>query len=140
LTDIDLKGKLLSLTRWEFVSEDDIGIFSLAGVVPNILSQDAWVYEAPFDYPSELKDVQLGTMLCDSNLSYFFKLNKFPIYNPCLDLRMFHIHFQNCRSYNMGDMSNRKFPYKWTGYHDFELIKDDPRAPCVEACRLEDIK
>jgi hypothetical protein len=140
LMDIDLKGKLLSITRWELISEDDMSIFHLAGRMPNILSQDCWVYEAPLNFPIDLEKVKMGEMLCDSNLNYLFKLNKLPIYNPCLDLRTFHIHFQNARSYSSGDTSNKLFEHSWTGYEDFELIRYDSTAPCVEACRLEDIR
>jgi len=134
-------NSLLSITRWEFISEDEMSIFNLGGKIPNILSQDTWVYESPLNYPSELNQVKIGEMLCDSNLNYLFKLHNLPIYNPCLDLRTFHIHFQNARSYKSGDMSNKLFKHSWTGYEDFfELIRQDKTAPCVEACRLEDIK
>lgn len=135
----DFAGKMISLTRWEFISEDEMSVFNFGGRIPNILSQDTWVYETPLKYPKELKDVRMGTMLCDSNLNYLFKLHNLPIYNPCLDLRTFHIHFQNARSYSSGDMSNKLFEHHWTGYEDFELIRYEPTAPCVEPCRLEDI-
>jgi hypothetical protein len=140
---------ILSITRWEFVSEDDISIFHLGGRMPNVLSQDTWVYEAPLNYPSELNQVRMGEMLCDSNLNYLFKLHNLSIYNPCLDLRTFHIHFQNARSYVSSDTSKKMFNFSWAG-HEGETWKDtiqriinlmetEPTAPCVEACRLESI-
>jgi hypothetical protein len=134
-----LAGKMMSVTRWNLMSEDKLSIFSLGGKIPNILSQDTWVYQTPLKYPEELKDVRMGEMLCDSNLNYFFKVYNLPIFNPCLDLRTFHIHFQNCRSYSPGDQSKKLFPHSWAGHEDFELIRHDPHAPSVEVCRLEDI-
>jgi hypothetical protein len=137
----DLGDRMLSITRWEFISENEMSVFSLGGRIPNILSQDSWVYQTPLKYPEELRKVKMGTMLCDSNLNYLFKKHNLPIYNPCLDLRTFHIHFQNARSYSPGDMSNKLFPYTWKGCEDFvEETRYEPDAPCVEACRLEDIK
>jgi len=97
LKAINLSNKLLALTRWEFVSEDDISIFH-EHERPNKYSQDTWWFETPVLIPSELQLIHVGELLCDSKLSEIYKHYQHPIFNPCIDIKTLHMHMQNART------------------------------------------
>jgi hypothetical protein len=96
LKSLNMRDKLLSLTRWEFVSEKDIEIFNYNGE-PNIYSQDTWIFKTPVTVPGELELIQIGTVNCDCKLTKIYKHYQFDMYNPCMDIKTLHLHLQNTR-------------------------------------------
>lgn len=100
----EMHNKLLALTRWEFVSENEITVFN-EHRKPNGYSQDTWIIKPPFDTPPEFKNIYMGKIACDSELGNITKQNGIAVYNPCMDVKTLHIHLQNSRTQTY-DISN----------------------------------
>jgi len=98
-----MKNKLFALTRWDFTDEETIKPRIQNNKIMGS-SQDAWIFRSPVNLDefrdTEFEKIQLGTWNCDCALNHFFLNSSVQILNPCLDIKVLHVHFSNNRSYN----------------------------------------
>jgi hypothetical protein len=126
-----LNDSILAVTRWEFISENELSIFNFQDG-PNVYSQDTWIYETPIKYPDITYKIRLGQILCDSNIIECFKEFRTPLYNPCKDFKTLHLHLQNKRTQNYTNVNDSEFKY---------FDKNWPHSwPKVNPCNLKDIR
>lgn len=88
--------KLLQLTRWEIMknSEEKLS-FKL---VMQEKKEETWSFDSIiFDSSLELDvskiDIKVGIGACDSYLLQKFREQKINVFNPCIDIRTYHFHF-----------------------------------------------
>ncbi len=105
LNRIDLKDKLLALTRWDLLNETTPQLRHRGDHVFST-SQDTWIFQTPFRYPN-LEGMKLGQWNCDGFLNYKFRSEGFPIYNPCFEIRTIHLHFSGVRRENQNQEISR---------------------------------
>lgn len=92
IADKDLKNKLLCLSRRNYNNETkDYELITWDNGTPQFFSADSWIFETPFNYTIR-DDVRLGTMHSEPFLAnHLYRQRYLKIYNPCLDVRSFHI-------------------------------------------------
>jgi len=116
ISDINLDGKVLALTRWDFVSEETITPYHAFNKI-NTISQDTWIYNTPFDFPVSFSKINLGEIACDCHVSQQLKKAGIRTYNPCMDIQTLHLHLQNSRIQDYGDsvikILNNQFNGTW---------------------------
>lgn len=125
--DIDLAGKVLALTRWDFVSEETITPYHAFNKI-NTISQDAWVYNTPFDFPASFSKIELGTIACDCHVSQQLKITGVETYNPCMDIQTLHLHLRNSRTQDYGNSATKILNDKFNG-----------TWPTVNTCDIDSI-
>ena len=59
--------------------------------IPNTFSADMWVYSSPRQYKFKA-DFPIGTFHCDSFMNYYIDESGYKLFNPCLDVNLYHIH------------------------------------------------
>ncbi|WOT06296.1 glycosyltransferase family 2 protein [Shewanella youngdeokensis] len=59
--------------------------------IPNTFSADMWVYSSPRKYKFK-SDFPIGTFHCDSFMNYYIDKSGYKLFNPCLDINLYHIH------------------------------------------------
>lgn len=109
-----LNQAVICLTRWEFISDNEICIFHANNNI-NTISQDTWIHSKSIPYIKEFKNIYLGTNACDCIVGNLLRENNITPVNPCIDIRTLHIHLQNQRS-NTCDtqhISNELFAGEW---------------------------
>lgn len=124
---INLHNKLLALTRWDFVSETEITPYHAFDRV-NTISQDTWIYKTPLQYPDSLVKYKLGELACDCFISRDFKQHDIHVYNPCMDIKTLHLHFQNSRTQDYSETSQKILETQFNNVW-----------PTVSVCDINDI-
>lgn len=92
-----LNQTVICLTRWEFISDNDICIFHANNDI-NTISQDTWIHNKTLPYIEEFKNIYLGTNACDCIVGNILRENNIQPVNPCIDIKTLHLHLQNQRS------------------------------------------
>lgn len=59
--------------------------------IPNTFSADMWVYESPRKH-SFKANFPIGSFHCDSFINYYVGKSPYELYNPCLDINIYHVH------------------------------------------------
>lgn len=117
------KEKLcLGLTRWEYISEDNIWFFNSSQ------SQDVFIFYGSI-YFDEIETIPIGVPGGDNCLVaiLMYKL-KMDIYNPSKDLKYYHYHPSgDSTRFYLDENLNRKF--KVEGLYEY-----------IEPCSINDIK
>ena len=82
VTNID-KEKFLCLSRWNDNKLDHHAT----------MSQDAWIFNKQIPQKMiESSDFFLGELRCDNRIAYHAMMNQFEILNPCLLVKVHHLH------------------------------------------------
>lgn len=90
---VDLSKNFVVLSRRD-ISRDgsQAWLIRLENGTPNTFSADAWIVSTPFE-PDFFLDYPIGTMHCDSFINHqVSKSTRYEVVNPCLDIRVFHLH------------------------------------------------
>lgn len=91
--EVDLSRNIVILSRRD-ISRDGrrASLIRLESGLPNTYSSDAWIASTPFE-PDFFLDYLIGTMQCDSFINHqVSKSARYGAINPCLDIRIFHLH------------------------------------------------
>lgn len=94
---LDQSNKFVALSRWELIG----GATSLH---PNPhWSQDVWAMNCDNYLSTELLhqlDFPMGVPRCDNKVAYLFGIYGWEIFNPCKQLKSFHVHETEMRTYH----------------------------------------
>ena len=98
LNDID-DNKFLCISRWEYDVYGDVGCNKIVFLGPdsdnrNFFSHDAWIFKSPMldTLPNLTKELNIGTMFCDSTLNWFLEKSSYECYNLAEDIIFEHVH------------------------------------------------
>jgi hypothetical protein len=72
-------------------SKASLGLILNQQGIANTFSADMWVYCSPRQYKFKC-DFDIGSFHCDSFMNYHISESRYRLYNPCLDINLFHIH------------------------------------------------
>ncbi|WP_426415784.1 glycosyltransferase family 2 protein [Aestuariirhabdus sp. LZHN29] len=59
--------------------------------IPNTFSADMWIYQAPRKHKFKA-NFPIGSYHCDSFINYYVERSPYQLYNPCLDINIYHVH------------------------------------------------
>lgn len=94
---LDKSNKFVALSRWELIG----GTTSLH---PNPhWSQDVWAMNCDNYLSTELLhqlDFPMGVPRCDNKIAYLFGIYGWEVFNPCNQLKSFHVHETEMRTYH----------------------------------------
>jgi len=100
LKTYDLRGRLLCVSRRE------VNKFGRPGKLHNpYRSQDAWIFRSPLS--SFQCGFSLGVLGCDQRLAYEAQAAGLKVTNPCLSIRVWHLHFSGVRHYTRARLPGR---------------------------------
>jgi hypothetical protein len=91
LTDYELVGRLICLSRWDIAQDGTAHFFDHA------LSQDAWIFQAPMR--DLLCEFPLGVPGCDNRLAWEAARAGLALSNPSRSIRALHLHLSQVRRY-----------------------------------------
>lgn len=96
---VNLAQTMVTLSRRDISSDGSKAtLIRLDNGNPNTYSADAWIVSTPFE-PDFFLDYQIGTMHCDSFINHQLSTSeRYSIINPCLDIRVFHLHDERFNS------------------------------------------
>lgn len=115
LDDYDLTNKFLALTRWTVLKNGLLEIFKQYNQSGNFSkegsesSQDVWIFSTPIKDFHE-NTIQIGTMGCDTTITYYAHASGLNVINPCLSIQCCHLHLSETRNYNIKDRPYAKEP------------------------------
>jgi hypothetical protein len=118
LQDIDLTNKIISLTRWEIINEEEIQVKLLNKFIYEE-SQDTMVFKSPIYVNC---DVCPGILGCENMINGEFKKNEYDLFNPCIDLITIHLHNTMVRNYENDDKSVEKCVSKFCYLFELDEI------------------
>lgn len=91
LDEVDLRKKVITLTRWDLKSDDSIVFYN------KYLSQDVWIFEDLI--PGKTGEYYIGQHGCDNRLLKELADGGFRIENPSLVVKTIHVHMSEARPY-----------------------------------------
>lgn len=91
LDSFSLRNKVVTLTRWDLKSNDDIVFYN------KYLSQDVWIFDDLI--PSSIGNYFIGQHGCDNRLLHEISNAGFEIINPSLVIKSIHVHMSDSRPY-----------------------------------------
>ena len=131
LWSVDLADKFLALLRWEVTGTDEAARAAAKLFGPRPDSQDTWVVDAasvrrafPDGVPPSF-EIPFGKGGCDNAITVEMLRKKFQVANPAVNLRTFHYHTSQVRTYDPKDIVDRP-AYMYvepTGIHDMQPVK-----------------
>lgn len=131
LWSVDLADKFLALLRWEVTGTDEAARAAAKLFGPRPDSQDTWVVDAasvrrafPDGVPPSF-EIPFGKGGCDNAITVEMLRKKFQVANPAVNLRTFHYHSSQLRTYDPKDIVDRP-AYMYvepTGIHDMQPVK-----------------
>ena len=90
------KQRFVALSRWEVIGTD-------TKLHPNPhWSQDVWAIPCSNDLTTDflrLLDFPMGVPRCDNKITYLFGILGWDIYNPCKQIKSYHVHETDMRTY-----------------------------------------
>lgn len=88
-----LKDSFFAISRHEvdINTKKSTGLILNQLGIPNTFSADMWVYLSPRQYKFKA-DFPIGTFHCDSFMNYYIDQSGYKLFNPCLDISLYHIH------------------------------------------------
>lgn len=92
-----------ALTRWELKAD------GTARLEQSHDSQDLWAFRGPVRLPRYC-DFPLGVPGCDNRISYELAASGYRVWNPCLDVRSYHAHRSQVRTWTEAQRIPR--PYR----------------------------
>lgn len=143
LWSVDMTNKFLALLRWEVEGTDPDSISKATLFGPRADSQDTWIVSAasvraafkdckswtPFEIP-------FGKAGCDNAITMEMLRMKFHVTNPAVNIRTYHYHKSQVRTYDPKDIVDRP-AYLYiepTGVHDMTPITN------LEASKITPLK
>jgi hypothetical protein len=104
------------LTRWDIknLNPFDSEFFGLE------CSQDAWIFKGKISDKMS-GDYGMGIPGCDNAIAYEFYINGYNVSNPSKDIKIYHYHYSNIRTYGNEESEKEKnrikLPYKFIFPH-----------------------
>ena len=95
VTEELLTNKIYALSRYDLSGQGKLNIFNRKD------SQDVWIFKPPL--PSIKSDFLLGMPGCDNRIAYEIKAAGIEITNPCLSIKVAHVHKSKKRNYKHSD-------------------------------------
>jgi hypothetical protein len=108
LLEFDLGDKLIALTRWDLVKENDNWFMSFYdqpwrnNYTTAMFSQDSWIFKSPVKIDERL-NFPMGKPGCDNRISQIFHEMGYDVINPSKKIISKHYHQTNHRTYNVMD-------------------------------------
>ncbi|MDR3550284.1 MAG: hypothetical protein P4L31_02640 [Candidatus Babeliales bacterium] len=104
MASFNLTDKFLALTRWNVKKDGSIELFKqyYGGALRldmSYASQDTWMFKTPLKKFKEA-NIKLGTMTCDTLISYQAWASGLDVFNPCLSIQCCHLHLSEIRHYD----------------------------------------
>jgi hypothetical protein len=90
LRHVKLDETILALTRWNVQPDGTARLLMLPDGFPNYFSADAWIFNTPLELDFYC-EYELGTMFCDSFLNAQLFASRLSVFNPCLELKTYHL-------------------------------------------------
>ena len=80
------------------------------GLLDHMLSctQDSWMFVTPIRVPAK-SDFYFGLMGCDNHIAYLLKKEGYHLVNPCYDVKSYHLHLSEVRTYEKKPMKPREY-------------------------------
>lgn len=103
LNNLNMKNKFMALSRWEMRDIETL-ITNPHG------TQDGWGFLSPFRTRTASCNFPFGAPGCDNRIVSIAEEAKYKIFNPCLDVRLRHIH-STSSSYTVPTVEG---PYGWS--------------------------
>jgi len=87
------REKFFVISRCEVApsSKSSLGLILNQQGIANTFSADMWAFCSPRQYKFKC-DYDIGSFHCDSFMNYHISESGYQLYNPCLDINLFHIH------------------------------------------------
>lgn len=92
IKELQMDGKVLTLSRWDVMSNGSAKLFDYEW------TQDTWIWKGK-PKPMANIDFILGVPACDNRLAYEIAQNGMTPINPSKDIKTYHLHISNKRSY-----------------------------------------
>jgi len=101
------------------------------GLLDHMLSctQDSWMFSTPIRVPAK-SDFYFGLMGCDNHIAYLLKNEGYRLVNPCYEVKSYHLHLSEVRTYEKKPMKPREY------YHFVDpgtLCQREPSSFCTIA-------
>ena len=101
------------------------------GLLDGMLSctQDSWMFVTPIRVPAK-SDFYFGLMGCDNYIAYLLKNEGYHLVNPCYEVKSYHLHLSEVRTYEKKPMKPREY------YHFVDpsiLNQREPSSFCTIA-------
>lgn len=94
-----LDKRFICITRWNVDNDGNSVLFDQNGT--SYVTQDTWIFKTPFNLNGG--DYYMGKPGCDNRIAYEAHLSKYMVCNPANDIKTYHLHNTNYRTY----ISNR---------------------------------
>ena len=93
-------NNVIALTRWDFIDEN----VSIPRIKFNKIfhdSKDVWLFKSKLNLTNmdNLKSIHIGDWNCDGNIKQIIKNSNSIYIEDCLNIRSYHVHFCNGRTY-----------------------------------------
>ena len=116
LLSVNITGCLLALTRWDLHRDRDPSLLYIRDK-PNHFSQDVWIFQTPIRHIN-CRDLKIGTLHCEGQLARAAKKVGLSLYNPCLSITCYHLHFSGVRHWEYVRGPARMVPVPWCPLED----------------------
>lgn len=95
-----LKDGCLAMSRYD-VQHNSTHQIDIAAAP---ISQDTWVFRSPLSQVGpDFPDFPLGQLGCDNRIAYELRCSGLRVLNPCLSIKLFHLHLSQKRNYTKKD-------------------------------------
>ena len=112
----NMNNKCLALLRYDITDDDsscNIDIFKKYHVdEPRTDSQDTWIMKTPIKVPKE-SDFYFGVPGCDNHIAFLLSKEDYQVFNPCYDIKTYHLHRTNKRTGNQSKVVGNRNQYKY---------------------------
>jgi hypothetical protein len=121
------------LSRWDITCFEPFKTKHIDSAV----SQDAWIFLGKAENFT-FTDFSMGKPGCDNRIAYEFDLAKYTVLNPSQDVKVYHYHFSNHRTYGNTNLEKEKNriprPYKFIASSkiDFNNIVIEEKKAVIE--------
>jgi hypothetical protein len=139
LADVLTDDMVCAISRRDIVPDGrSARLIRLENGCPNTFSADAWVARTPFE-PDFFLDYAIGSFHCDSFINnQFSRSRRYRPANPCLDVRVFHLHDERFNSSQAKWLRDRE---KIEARRVEEQARNDGEEPLkgLSWCRISDL-
>ncbi|REJ84536.1 MAG: hypothetical protein DWQ39_02740 [Bacteroidetes bacterium] len=101
IKDVNFDSRALALSRWDLKSADISGADHNAKHFSYEYSQDTWIFKGKI--PAMDCDFPFGIPACDNRMAYEMKRHFTRVDNPSIQIKTFHLHLSNERTYSQAD-------------------------------------
>lgn len=117
LLDVSFENRVFACTRRDVRIGASASLLYLEGEIPNEFSQDAWIFQTPMR-DIGCGDLQLGTPHCERLFAHAAHQAGLSLYNPCLSIKCYHLHFSGVRHYTEIPVPPGGMPIPWCRIED----------------------